>query len=212
MLANRAGLTGEPPIGDLPHLDPLALERWQHEVARASVYLEYGSGGSTVAAARAVDHIVTVESDARFLGAVTRRVEDRAGRSATFAPLHVDIGVTEKWGRPLVEWAFGARPELWRRYSSAPWDYLRERSLVPDFIFVDGRFRVACVLESLLRLPGATTPILLDDFDRRTRAYGAVLEFADAQPAGRALVLHRKADFDRAGCVRALAAFQRDPE
>lgn len=212
MLASRFGLLGEPPVGTLPHLDPDALARWRAEMERTRVYLEYGSGGSTLAAISRAEHVVTVESDAGFLSAVRRMVEEAPDRRATFAPLHVDIGRTEKWGRPLIEWASGARLAKWRRYSALPWDYLEERSLKPDFVFVDGRFRVACALESLLRLPDAATPIMLDDYARRTRAYRAVHRFADTERVGRALILRRRSEFDRAACLTALAAAQRDPE
>jgi hypothetical protein len=210
---NAANLLGAPPVGSLPHLDPSGLARWQQEIASAEVYLEYGSGGSTVAAAQSASHVVSVDSDAKFLAAVQRRVEQTQTAHADVRCLPIDIGLTEKWGRPVIEWPTSARLARWRRYTAAPWEYLESRSLAPDFIFVDGRFRVACVLESLLRLPDAAkTRIMLDDFARRTNAYAAVLEFAEAERVGRTLILRRKAVFDRDGCRNALSAYQRDPD
>jgi hypothetical protein len=212
-IANRRGWLGAAPVGDSPHLDPAALGRWRQELAGAGVYLEYGSGGSTVEAARTADHVVSVDSDRDFLAAVRARVVETPNATAHVETIHVDIGLTEKWGRPVFDWRTADRARQWRRYTEAPWEYLGAKGLVPDFIFVDGRFRVACVLESLLRLPnGSPASIMFDDFAIRTKGYGAVKQFADFERVGRALVLRRKTSFDRDACVRALRVYQQDPE
>lgn len=211
--ANRAGLLGAPPIGETPHLDPEMLARWREEVTRAKVYLEYGSGASTVAAARVVERIYSVDSDARYLAAVAERAEHGKAADTAIETVYVDIGRTEKWGRPLLEYPLSGRARKWRRYTEAPWELTEARGDLPDFVFVDGRFRVACVLESLLRLgPGSGTTIMLDDFSRRRRAYAAVLDFAEAEPCGRGLLLRPGSPFDADGCRRALRRYQRDPE
>jgi hypothetical protein len=212
-LANNLGWLGEAPVGSSPHMDPAALARWREALARAQVYLEYGSGGSTVEAARAGAHVVSVDNDRAFMAAVAAKVLQIPGAEGRFKPIHIDIGWTEKWGRPLTDLRSRANIERWRRYTEAPWEYLEANGLTPDFVFVDGRFRVACVLETLLRLPEASDcTVMFDDFAQRQRAYGAILEFADAEPVGRALVLRRKSPFDREGCARALKAYQADPE
>ncbi|HXG80991.1 MAG TPA: hypothetical protein VNJ05_04245 [Sphingomicrobium sp.] len=212
-MADRLGLHGEPMVGNSPHLDEGALAGWRELVSRSSVYLEYGSGGSTVEAAKSVDHLISVESDPRYLAAVERRVASAAGATATFHPLHADIGITTAWGRPLVERKSAARLGRWRRYSEAPWPLFERLGLVPDFIFVDGRFRVACVFESFLRLPAdAECRFMLDDYEPRKDEYGAILAFAaEVKAAGRALTFRRAADFDREGCARLLRHFQADP-
>lgn len=212
-LANHLGWLGKSPVGDAPHMDPAALVRWRAALAGAKVYLEYGSGGSTVEAARAGVRVVSVDNDKRFMAAVADKVRQIPGVDSRFKPLPIDIGWTEKWGRPLNDFRTRAKVERWRRYTQAPWEYLKANGLIPDFVFVDGRFRVACVLETLLRLPeGSGCTIMLDDFAQRPKTYGAILDFADAEPVGRALVLRRKASFDREACARALRAYQADPE
>jgi hypothetical protein len=212
-LANRLGWLGEAPVGSSPHMDPAALGRWREALGRAKVYLEYGSGGSTVEAARAGAHVVSVDNDRSFMAAVAGKVLQIPGAEGRFKPIYIDVGWTEKWGRPLNEVRSSANIARWRRYTEAPWEYLKANSLGPDLVLVDGRFRVACVLETLLRLPdGSDCTVIFDDFAQRQRTYEAVLKFADADRVGRALVLRRKSPFDREGCARALRTYQADPE
>ena len=64
-------------------------------------------------------------------------------------------------------------------------------------MLVDGRFRVACVLESLLSLsPLSETKILLDDYVDRPE-YAVVEEYADVELVGRMAVLHPRRLVDR---------------
>lgn len=204
-VANRMGWLGAPPVGSSPHLNPRALARWREAIARSRVYLEYGAGGSTMEALRSVAHVVSVETDLRYLRGVARAVAAQNG-TGDFHPVHVDIGWTEKWGRPLVTRGTDARAARWRRYPGAAWDVLGELALVPDFVFVDGRFRTASVLEAMIRLPDdAECLFMLDDFDRRTGLYGDVLHFArDVETFDRTIVFRRNSAFDRDRCRAAL--------
>ena len=212
-IRNRFGLI-KFAVGTSPHLDNLALAKWREAISKSRIYLEYGSGGSTIEAAKSVDQVVSVETDGRFLAAVERAIAETPAASAELRPMHINIGLTEMWGRPLAGLRTASRLARWRRYPSAPWEYFERTGLRPDFIFVDGRFRVASILESILRLPpGSDCQIMLDDFDRRKDRYGAVLEFADQlEFAGRAIIFRKKRDFDREKCVRLLHRFQADPE
>lgn len=212
-IAELTGLHGEPEIGNSPHLDEGGLNGWRELVGQSSIYLEYGSGGSTIEAAKSVEQLISVESDRRYLAAVERRVSSIPGATASFHPVHANIGLTTAWGRPLFTRRSRARLDRWRRYSAAPWPLLDRLGLVPDFIFVDGRFRVACVLESFLRLPAhADCRFMIDDFELRREEYGGFLPFAiDVKPAGRALTFRRAPEFDRTECERLLRQYQADP-
>ena len=212
-LANRAELLPRPQVGSLPHLDPEALRRWRIAIAETNVYLEYGSGGSTVAASATASHVVSVESDQRFLAAVEGKVRGSVESRAALHPIYVDIGWTEKWGRPLFTWPTRATLAKWRRYPSAPWDLLDKLQMVPEFIFVDGRFRTASVLESFRRLPANSDCLfMLDDFEQRQETYRAILAFANnVERAGRAILFRRNRDFDAVECSRLLTVAQSDP-
>ena len=148
---------------DTPSM-PEAEQAFLREAYReARVILEYGTGGSTMMAARmgAGKYVLGVESDrdwARSLRAALAR--DLPGALVTV--LHVDIGPTGAWGRPLDD-------RHWHRYHAYPnaiWDapFFRQ----PDVVLVDGRFRTACLLTTALR---TTRPVrvLFDDYATREK-------------------------------------------
>lgn len=210
--ANRFGLLPEAVVGASPHLNEKALRCWRAAIAGASVYLEYGAGGSTVEAIGSVPFVVSVETDVRYLRAVEKKVATVENRGE-FNPVAVDIGWTSKWGQPVVTRRSTSRLERWRRYPSAPWALLEERGKIPDFVLVDGRFRLASMLESLLRLPdGADCLFMFDDFEARKGTYGAVLAFADdVQRLDGTIAFRRRPVFDRAECARLLERAYSDP-
>ncbi len=211
--ADRLGCFGKPAIDSSPHLNPVALARWRDAIGRSRVYLEYGAGGSTVEAVQSVSHVLSVETNRRYLESVEARVAAIPQRGA-FHPIYVDIGWTAPWGRPLVTWNVKARVERWRRYPAAPWTELGDLQLVPDFVFIDGRFRAASILESFLSLPvGADCLFMLDDYDARTGDYGRALAFATGvKEFDRTITFRRDPAFDREVCRQLLERLYCDPD
>jgi hypothetical protein len=140
-------------------MEPDGLAKFERRLCEAQVYLEYGAGGSTVLAAQCgPKEIHTVESDKNFLDAVQRRVEVLSV-STRLQTYYVDIGPTKEWGWP-TDATCAAR---WPAYCLAPWVPLAETHNPPDLILIDGRFRVACFLTSLMfAKPG--TAVLFDDY------------------------------------------------
>jgi hypothetical protein len=212
--ANRFGLLGTPKVGSHPKLDAKALGRWRSRIAEGGVYLEYGSGGSTIEAVQTASAVISVETDKRYLNAVEQRVTETSANPARFHPIHVDIGWTELWGQPLIWVRSKRRVSRWRRYSSAPWELLTAERLVPNFILVDGRFRVASVLESCLQLPDtADCLFMLDDFEVREQRYRVIMDFvSQVERVGRAVLFRRADNFRREDCARLLERYQADPE
>lgn len=213
-IANRRGWLAEYEIGTSPYLDPLALVGWRDALENSSVYLEYGSGGSTVEASLAGKLVISVETDESYLRAVEQKVRETSESKASFHPVHVDIGPTEQWGRPLNPWPTRNNVKLWRRYTSAPWVLLDQLNVVPDFIFVDGRFRAASILESFLRLPpDSDCQFMLDDFETREVYFRGALTFANrARRVGGAIMFRRDPNFDRSAARAMLTALQAQPE
>jgi Glycosyl transferase family 2 len=149
-------------VPDEPMMPPEGTAAFREAISGTRCYLEYGSGGSTVMALRAgVPDLVTVESDRLWLEAVRARVADQIvpGRHHL---QHIDIGPTAQFGIPASEAA-------WRRFGNyplEPWKLVRERGLSPDFVLIDGRFRVACLLATLIHAaPGCR--IFFDDYAER---------------------------------------------
>jgi len=143
-----------------------------------------------------VTNLVSVDSDASFLADVRKKLS-QADRRAMSKLIHVNIGLTVDWGMPVFRKPTRRRVRRWEEYAKAPWRYFRTIGQQPDLILVDGRFRVACVLESLLSLsPLSETKILLDDYVGRPE-YSVVEQFADVQLVGRMAVMQPRRLVDR---------------
>ncbi len=128
--------------------------------AQSDVILEYGSGGSTVLASEMPNkRIFTVENDVKWAEKMRRYIEQEPHASP--AVIHtVDIGATGPWARPVDD-------TNWRVFHTYPlsvWD--REDFIEPDVVLIDGRFRVACFVATLMRIKKPTT-VLFDDYGDR---------------------------------------------
>ncbi len=143
--------------------------------AEARVVLEYGSGGSTLVAAKGAGRVVfSVESDPAWAAMMGDWFASNppAGK----VNLHpVDIGPTKDWGRPAD--ASGAAH--WPDYAFSVWE--REDFRHPDVVLIDGRFRVACFVATAIGIRRPVT-VLFDDYARRA-PYHRVERIA--APAGR---------------------------
>ena len=169
--------------------------------------LEFGAGGSSAFfAKKGVRQLISVESDREWinrmlLGNSTLRQWAKAGR---WRPFHVQIGATGEWGFPLSQ-----EPAVaWLNYHQAIWDAVDAAAL--DFVLVDGRFRVACALQLLLRAREKTPRILVHDFAQR-EYYAVLLEFFDVvEQAETAVILDRKAPVPLAEVALCLQKHQFD--
>ncbi|OWU83553.1 hypothetical protein ATO6_16865 [Oceanicola sp. 22II-s10i] len=135
------------------------------EYERASVILEYGSGGSTVMAAEMPGkRITSVESD----GAWARMMRAWFDANPPVSPVkivHHDIGPTKEWGHPETD-------EGWRKYPGYPLKVWETADFVqPDVVLVDGRFRVGCALATAFRTKKPVV-VLFDDYVERTQYHG----------------------------------------
>lgn len=166
-------------------------------------YLEFGCGGSTFLACQNVKQSVTaVDSSRDWIGLVRSGCSKFKIRPRLF---HVDIGPIKEWGMPTDR----SRVSNWSNYHSAVW-WNVDAALI-DFCLIDGRFRVACFLQSLLRLrPGAR--LAIHDFSNRPQ-YHAVLRHASEIEAVETLsILERRENFDRDQCLKDLEAYKFEPE
>lgn len=147
------------PAPSMPEAETAHLVAAYHE---ARVILEYGSGGSTKAASQMPGKLVfSVESDREWARNLRREIAASQPKSPVIV-LHVDIGQTGPWGRPVDESAW----RDYHRYPNAIWDEPWFRH--PDLVLIDGRFRAACLLTVALR---ATRPVrvLFDDYGDRPK-------------------------------------------
>ena len=169
--------------------------------------LEFGAGGSSAFfAKKGVQQLISVESDREWINRMllsnsTLREWAKARR---WSPFHVEIGATGEWGFPLSH-----KPDVaWLNYHQFIWDAVDASKL--DFVLVDGRFRVACTLQLLLRTREKTPLIMVHDFSPR-EYYHVLLKFFDViEPADTAVILERKEPVPFADVALCLQLYQFD--
>lgn len=153
-------LGGAPKVSRVPWLDVETLSKLSDVLSTAKIYFEYGSGGSTYFALENSSAVVySVESDRKFLKVLEKDLAELY--ESRFFPLAVDIGLTGCWGRPLF--TFGKDFSI---YPKCPFDLYP--GVIPDVVFVDGRFRKACILEVMYRVPSNWDGVIVvDDYADR---------------------------------------------
>jgi hypothetical protein len=157
---------------------------------RCTRYAEYGAGGSTCLAASipSITSLVSIESDPAFASdvrAVCPRGEVR----------WINLGPISSYGHPRDD----AMKSAWPTYSD-------QDLSDPDLVLVDGRFRVACMANVLLRYPKAT--LLVHDFPFRTE-YHAILQFVHVRSTTDTLVtLQKKEEADDMAILALYEAYQ----
>ena len=169
--------------------------------------LEFGAGGSSAFfAKKGVQQLISVESDREWINRMllsnsTLREWAKARR---WSPFHVEIGATGEWGFPLSH-----KPDVaWLNYHQFIWDAVDALAL--DFVLVDGRFRVACTLQLLLRTREKTPLIMVHDFSPR-EYYHVLLKFFDViEQADTAVILERKEPVPFADVALCLQLYQFD--
>lgn len=182
-----------------PAMRPKELALATALMSRSRQMVEFGAGGSTTLALKlGVSHLVAVESDLAWINRL--RSDEAAARAIAdgrLEVLHADIGPIASLGAP----ATSDSRHKWPAYAAMPWAHVDADGL--DLVLIDGRFRVACVLETILRAPRRTL-IAIHDFWNRP-AYHAVLEHLDViSRCERLGVFQRKTVIDRAEVSRQL--------
>ena len=121
----------------------------------AKIYGEYGVGLSTQFAAKELNlKTISVDSSEEWINKV--KVNLNGHNNSTL--ININVGELGAWGRPLDY----SKRENFNRYLEALWDL----GVKPDFVLIDGRFRVACFLTTLLHA-NEDTIIAFDDYVSR---------------------------------------------
>jgi hypothetical protein len=196
-----------------PHLFEGESDLLRQEMAKASSYLEFGIGGSTLLAAEVgIRRIVSVDSDQAWVRKIDEKIAVNRPRF-DIELIHCDIGQTRDWGFPVDR----ERIADWPQYFILPWQRFLSRRETPDLIYIDGRFRVACALYSLLnlhlhrsRLFRKAARLLIHDFSDRPY-YDKILEFASVVAAVNTLVVvEPKRGVPQSRLLQELLSFQFD--
>lgn len=154
-------------------------------------YLEWGSGGSTLAAVRSeIRQIVSVETDRAWIDRLKQNEEiARALANSRVMFRHVDIGPVAQWGMPIGT----EKIRDWPRYAVDPFV---TTDLQFDVILVDGRFRIHCLLAAAnCAADGAT--IFLHDYATRHSYTIADKYFDTINRVDSAAILTRRPNINR---------------
>lgn len=151
-------------LPDRPFMPEEEIATLQRHLDGCEIYLEYGCGGSTLfAGGLGVPSIYSVESDPQWMARIQTGFKRRFGaKSGKLLTIYADLGPTGEWGYPNDS----SHASKWPDYALAPWRLLAQHQQSPGVVLIDGRFRVACFLTTLISAaPG--TVILFDDYLNR---------------------------------------------
>ena len=168
-----------------PFMKPLDRRLFYKQLGKATTYLEYGSGGSTVQASLRPNlrTIISVESDLDW------HVKLRTMISVPVQYIFCDVKtVPNSWGYPGP----GSTPDDLRAYSDVVRKLEPELQRSLDLVLIDGRFRVACCLKCY-DVVSDQCVILFDDFLMRPH-YHIVLDYFTIveQTADKCMVVLKK--------------------
>ena len=137
---------------------------FKRHVKGINIYGEYGVGNSTKWVYKNTDaKIIAVDTSQEWIDIVQSKMKDLDRVQIEW----VDLGELGEWGTPLSY----KKRDFIRNYLESIWKNQHK----PELVLIDGRFRVACFLYSLLKSdPGSK--IIFDDYKKITH-YQVVEEF-----------------------------------
>lgn len=198
--------SGSLDVPEFPHFDEESTAYFMDQLNNCTFYLEYGTGGSTVQAARKGISFVAVESDLSFMNSVQNKIGQLRYDQKLIA---IDTGLTGSWGVPLFKTPKKSRQAKWRQYPAAPWTLITEQQ-PPDLILIDGRFRVACALTCIKHTRHRSRmKLLIDDYDDRP-FYHIVERFARLTTTTGRMAVFGTAPFDADDLDRELESHYSD--
>jgi len=139
------------------------LTRSLTQVTMSKCVLEFGAGSSTLLFAQSAKKVFSVESDKQFASHVEEELRMR-GLSSKTQILYANIGITKSYGQP-VKFLGLFYNHRYRQYTKIFFDN-PSFAFNPEIVFIDGRFRVWCALQSCARIQNDFLLIFDDYFNR----------------------------------------------
>ena len=159
---------------------------FKDKLKKSKFYFEFGSGSSTLLADINGGRYISVELDKLYFDLVKKRIRNKKIK-------FVDLGPVGEFSYPLIK-----NKKKILNYIKTIDDYFKKKDY-PDFILIDGRFRVACCINLffLIKKFHAKTTILLDDYQKREH-YKILNDFFKVKRIGRMAVLKiKKKNFNK---------------
>jgi hypothetical protein len=143
-------------------------------VSKSTNYLEFGSGGSTFKALElSATNVFSIESSKEWITTMKEYIFIRWHSLNRLRLIYVNIGKTSNFGYPTDF----SNLKLFEEYSKGIFVKLPAAKI--DTVLIDGRFRVACTLQSILNLgKNKDLIIMIHDFWNR-KEYHIVLKYLE---------------------------------
>ena len=161
---------------------------FEQELKNCNFYLEYGSGISTILAAKLNKRFYSIEGDRDFFKFINKKVKNNKIK-------YKSLGITGAYGVPVMQkykQISDNQKKKIKNYCSGILKDLENEKIFPDLILVDGRFRVlTCLyLYVFLRNKNLKFKVILDDYlDRKN--YHIIEKFFHIERIGRFAVSER---------------------
>jgi hypothetical protein len=194
----------------------------------STVYYEYGTGGSTTfacsllslssSASSSIDSnlqtIFSIESDQEF---ITNLIDQsdclQANLQQHFYPVYPSIGPIKGFGYPIrnPNLILESQMNLWLSYPQSILTLVKRYKLPPDFVLIDGRFRVASALFTLLVLPSDSI-IAIHDFSPRPQYYTILKYYEPIECVNSLLIAKQKEKINWKEFYEDLNHYLNDPD
>ncbi len=169
----------------------------------AKNYLEFGSGGSTYTSLLYSNaNIVSVESDPEWLDYMRKWRLIRNNENKRLILYHANIGKTTEGGYPINKEKDASFIDYSKKvFKDFPRDY--------DVVLIDGRFRTACALQTILNTKDDVL-ILWHDFTNRPY-YHEILKFLEIKKnTGTMVLLTKKKNINKKEVEKMFEKYQYD--
>jgi hypothetical protein len=151
-----------------PRMSQKETDVFLHFLKCSDSYVEFGAGGSTVAASKYVKkRVISLDSSVEWLDNVRNAC---AGNSIDPELYHIDLGSIGEWGYPTDH----NTKHKWPEYYEFIWTV--DGSCDADLYIIDGRFRVASFAQAVLHCRSDSI-ICFHDFASRPQ-YRCVYDLA----------------------------------
>ena len=125
-------------------------------IKKSNVYLEYGSGKSTLWTLKNTNtKVYSIETDKEWYQNILENINKEKN---TIDIKLIDIGPVTNWGRPI-------NYNYYKNFNNYT-DFYWKKNIQPDLVLIDGRFRV-CSFLTCLKYAQEGTFILFDDYIQR---------------------------------------------
>ena len=184
------------------------IELFDREIKNSRAILEFGMGGSTIRALqKSKAKICSIDSSLDWIREMREYFPIKYMEGKRLTLVHVDVGPTGGWGWPVGEETKDRFPD----YSSHIFNIIDKSSI--DTVLVDGRFRVACALKTILEChENDNLRIMIHDFWDRTQ-YHVVLKYLDVADCADTLgAFTLKKDIDLESVKKDYECYKNTPE